>query len=329
MKKMLKTLGLAAALTAAMSVTAFAGQWEQDSAGWWWQEDDGSYARNTWQWLDGNRDGVYECYYFEDSGYLAVNTTVDGYQVNGDGCWVDGGRVMTRRTGQAARDLLAQVLDDSETQNEMDAGLTMNMEMDMEGLTLNIGMTGDMKVKNAASTDMQYLMNLNMNLLGENMNLTSFYTDGYTYMDIAGQKMKIPTDYASALGTSQTAQMMYADDMAYMQDVTAQDNEGGTRTIYYTMDGAQLNALVQQVLSSTGTALPEGTGMSLGTCKGELTQDGEGNVIQQRVLMDMAMTAEGTSLNYEIFMELNTNKPGQPVEFTLPSTEGYEEVSLQ
>lgn len=34
----------------------------------------------------------------------------------------------------------------------MDAGLTMNMEMAMEGLTMNIGMAGDMKVKNATGS---------------------------------------------------------------------------------------------------------------------------------------------------------------------------------
>lgn len=329
MNKFLKIFGAAAVMTAAMSMTALAGQWRQDSAGWWWQEDDGSYARNTWQWLDGNQDGVYESYYFDDSGYLAVNTVVDGYQVNGDGCWVDSGRVMTRQTGQAARNLLEKVLNDNVNQSDMDAGLTMNMEMAMEGLTMNIGMAGDMKVKNATSENMQYLMNLNLNLLGQQMNMTSFYADGYTYMDVAGQKMKVPTDYASALETSQTAQMMYADNMSYMQDVTAADNVGCTRTIYYTMDGTQLNDLVLQILASTDAAAPSTMNMSLGTCKGELTQDGSGNVIQQRMLMDMSMTAEGTPVNYEIFMELNMNNPGQPVDFALPSMEGYEEVPLQ
>ena len=279
--------------------------------------------------LDGNQDGVYESYYFDDSGYLAVNTVVDGYQVNGDGCWVDSGRVMTRQTGQAARNLLEKVLNDNVNQSDMDAGLTMNMEMAMEGLTMNIGMAGDMKVKNATSEDMQYLMNLNLNLLGQQMNMTSFYADGYTYMDVAGQKMKVPTDYASALETSQTAQMMYADNMSYMQDVTAADNVRGTRSIYYTMDGTQLNDLVLQILASTDAAAPSTMNMSLGTCKGELTQDSSGNVIQQRMLMDMSMTAEGTPVNYEIFMELNMNNPGQPVDFALPSMEGYEEVPLQ
>lgn len=60
-----------------------------------------------------------------------------------------------------------------------------------------------------------------------------------------------------------------------------------------------------------------------------MTQDSSGNVIQQRMLMDMSMTAEGTPVNYEIFMELNMNNPGQPVDFALPSMEGYEEVPLQ
>ena len=99
MNKFLKIFGAAAVMTAAMSMTALAGQWRQDSAGWWWQEDDGSYARNTWQWLDGNQDGVYESYYFDDSGLLARNTvTPDGWEVNEAGQWIVDGAVQTRET---------------------------------------------------------------------------------------------------------------------------------------------------------------------------------------------------------------------------------------
>lgn len=77
--------------------TAYAGQWKQDAKGYWWQEDNGSYPVNSWHWLDGNRDGVSECYYFDANGYMLANTTTpDGYQINGDGAWIANGVVQTR-----------------------------------------------------------------------------------------------------------------------------------------------------------------------------------------------------------------------------------------
>ena len=49
MKKKFMTLALTAAMAASMGMTAFAGQWVQNTTGWWWQEDNGSYpSGNGW-----------------------------------------------------------------------------------------------------------------------------------------------------------------------------------------------------------------------------------------------------------------------------------------
>ena len=98
MKKgyILTALTLAAVLGSTM--TSFAG-WQLDKDGYWWQNDDGTYPTNTWQWLDGNGDGIAECYYFDGNGYMLANTTTpDGYQVNADGAWVQNGVVQTQTT---------------------------------------------------------------------------------------------------------------------------------------------------------------------------------------------------------------------------------------
>ena len=57
-------LTLAFLMAAGNVMPALAGSWQQDAAGWRWKNDDGSYHAGSWQWLDGNRDGVSECYYF-------------------------------------------------------------------------------------------------------------------------------------------------------------------------------------------------------------------------------------------------------------------------
>ena len=96
-KKKLIASAMIVAMMMGTATTALAGQWQQNSKGWWWQEDNGTYPKSQWQWIDGDKDGIAECYYFDGSGYMLSNaTTPDGYVVNGDGSWTDGGVVKTK-----------------------------------------------------------------------------------------------------------------------------------------------------------------------------------------------------------------------------------------
>ncbi len=96
-KKSFITAGISMGMSLIMSITSFAAGWEQDSIGWWWRNDDGSYPVSTWEWLDGNSDGIAECYYFSPVGYCLLNaTTPDGYQVNENGAWIVNGSVQTK-----------------------------------------------------------------------------------------------------------------------------------------------------------------------------------------------------------------------------------------
>jgi len=109
-KNFVKVLTLATLLSTFYPLTSFAGEWKSDNNGWWYQNDDGSYPKNTWQWIDGNKDGVSESYYFNENGYLLTNTTKDGCTVNGDGAWTVNGVVQTQ--GQQVTANLVQNTDD-------------------------------------------------------------------------------------------------------------------------------------------------------------------------------------------------------------------------
>lgn len=87
-RKKILTLGLATVIAANMSMTTFAGQWQQDITGWWYEQD-GGYAVG-WQWIDG------KCYYFDGNGYMAKDTVIDGYTLNADGQWTVNGIVQTQ-----------------------------------------------------------------------------------------------------------------------------------------------------------------------------------------------------------------------------------------
>lgn len=71
-----------------VSLTALAGQWMANEKGYWYQHSDGSYPVYSWEWIDGDGDGIYQCYAFDENGYLYVNTTTpDGFYVGPDGAW--------------------------------------------------------------------------------------------------------------------------------------------------------------------------------------------------------------------------------------------------
>ena len=96
---MKKFIGLAAvaAFSSIMVSSAWAGTWKQNNVGWWFDNGNGTYPASTWQWIDGNNDGIAECYYFDRAGYMLANTsTPDGYQVNASGAWVQNGAVQTK-----------------------------------------------------------------------------------------------------------------------------------------------------------------------------------------------------------------------------------------
>ncbi|WP_097005211.1 hypothetical protein [Lacrimispora amygdalina] len=107
MKKKLLMLAVSAVMTFGAATAAYGSQWQQDSTGWWYQNDNGSYATG-WTWIDG------KCYYFSDNGYMAANTNVEGYTLNSEGQWVVNGVVqglkITTEQKQVMETLLSPII---------------------------------------------------------------------------------------------------------------------------------------------------------------------------------------------------------------------------
>lgn len=88
MKTYLKMALITSVLILTMAMTSFAGQWQENDQGWWYQNDDGSYPADGWQWING------KSYYFDSHGYCLMDTvTPDGYTVDASGAWTVNGIV--------------------------------------------------------------------------------------------------------------------------------------------------------------------------------------------------------------------------------------------
>lgn len=98
-KRKILTTVAAVSVAATMTVGVFAVGWQHNVTGWWYgtNETNTTWHANCWQWIDGNNDGIAECYYFDQNGYmLASTTTPDGFTVNADGAWTVNGVVQTK-----------------------------------------------------------------------------------------------------------------------------------------------------------------------------------------------------------------------------------------
>lgn len=100
-KKILLTAAVVLSLSAAFP--SFAGTWMtgqgENSDRWWYDNGDGTRAVSEWRWIDGDSNGIAECYCFDENGWLFTNTTTpDAYTVDVNGAWTVNGIVQTQST---------------------------------------------------------------------------------------------------------------------------------------------------------------------------------------------------------------------------------------
>ena len=97
--KIWKMASIVTVMSVTMSASAFAGEWKTgDNGKRWYDNGNGSYTSNGWQWIDADGDGVAEGYYFDGNGYLLTNTTTpDGYAVDENGAWRVNGVIQTKK----------------------------------------------------------------------------------------------------------------------------------------------------------------------------------------------------------------------------------------
>lgn len=125
MKKTWKAFISAWILSFSLCVPAWAGSWQSDATGYWYQNDDSTYPVNCWQWIDGNYDGIAESYYFNEHGYLLTSTTTpDGYTVDSNGAWIVDGVVQTLAVATVSAPAQAQTQNMRNTQAQDNAGIS-------------------------------------------------------------------------------------------------------------------------------------------------------------------------------------------------------------
>ena len=100
MKKSICNILLGSTIALFITSNAFGAGWIKDDTGWWYSTNDSNteWLSHGWHWVDGNNDGIAECYWFNENGYIAENfISMDGFTCNEDGAWHVNGVVQTKQ----------------------------------------------------------------------------------------------------------------------------------------------------------------------------------------------------------------------------------------
>lgn len=81
--KLTKSVGILLAVASVLVANPIgvSAEWKQDNIGWWYSE--GNSWSIGWKEING------KLYYFEQDGYMAHDTTIDGYKLGSDGTWIE------------------------------------------------------------------------------------------------------------------------------------------------------------------------------------------------------------------------------------------------
>ena len=106
-------------------------EWRQDSNGWW--NTEGNSWSIGWREING------KWYYFNNSGYMVTNTTINGYKIDNNGVWVQNTTTTNNVNSNNATDNSTKVENTVTTNSNNMTNLTNNNDNSTKNTLSNTG----------------------------------------------------------------------------------------------------------------------------------------------------------------------------------------------
>lgn len=334
MKRLIKQLLFSGLFSICASTTALAGSWTQKEDGWHWKETDGSGPVSAWKWIDGNKDGLAECYYFDENGCLLTNTiTPDGCQVDENGAWIDAGILRQRAaTPFAAKSLQQEGLKLYQAANENSSllpGLALQATATM---TATYGdfqfppavLDLQLKYHDLNTPNMEYWSSASMKFLGSEEKETSFYTGGFYYTDQGpDQKYKMKIGYQD-MTSHLTLGGFTGQFGAFLDNLQIAKDQAGNEILLYSSDASDLNSCLSSLCDQMPSLFDRR--LEINRLEGRAVINPEGCFLQEDISLFMTMTEKEETVGISTNLHIDYTNPGEPVTITFPSAEGFCEL---
>ncbi len=206
----------------------------------------------------------------------------------------------------------------------MDVTSTVNTQMTQGENKTDMKMNLDMKIADINKETMKYSATGTTSVMGQDLDISMYYENGYYYMTSMGQKIKYAMDLNEMMEQVKQSTEGASLDASYMKEISAQ-KDGDNQIITFTVDAQKMDSYVKDLIAQMGTNL-EGVTYNIKEVKGEATVNKEGYFSKSKINMSLDMTAQGETISMVMDTDATYNNPGQTVEVTTPDLEGYTEV---
>ena len=115
--------------------------------------------------------------------------------------------------------------------------------------TINFKMNFDTKLQTLKKDNLKMSMTSTINMLGQNINMTMYYADGYYYMNSNGTKQKMKMDIASLQKQIQSTTGQSTLPIKYYKDLKLSEDDGNN-VISYSINSDGLNKYVENITNS-------------------------------------------------------------------------------
>lgn len=237
---------------------------------------------------------------------------------------------------EEAQAVYQEMMNRSQTTNDINAYYDMNLmmwdpssqETDTDSIEMRIEMNARMQnLTNPAQMRYQIFSRMSMPEQPP-MEYSMYYMDGYTYIDMLGQKIKYPMPLEEAMNSAMSASNILGSDTSLFQDLTLR-TEGDNRILSYTMDDSKINEYIATILSSAGTnLLPDSMNFTISNITGKYIVNPDGYFTKAYINMDMELTVMGETIRAAVACDIGIADPGQPVTVNMPNPQEYTEQPL-
>lgn len=225
------------------------------------------------------------------------------------------------------KELYTEAIKKNQELSSMDMSSVVKMTMSQGEETIDVDVDMDIQMADVNTDKMKYVAKGSTSLMGQSIETSMFYTDGYYYMDMMGQKMKYAMDMDKLMEQVKQTTDNGNLNVEYMKDIQAK-KDGDTTILTFSADPAKMDSYMKEMMESMGGVMQgmDTAQFTIKTVEGDLTLNKEGYYTNMKMTMDMDMTMQGETIGLKMEMTAEVHDPGKTVEVTLPDTEGYQEI---
>lgn len=210
---------------------------------------------------------------------------------------------------------------------DLDISTSVDMKMTQGGESIDMTTSMDIKMVEANTENMKYYATGKTSAMGQDIDMTMYYENGYYYMEMMGQKIKYAMDLNTIMEQVKQSTEGGSVETAYMKDIKAK-KDGDNQVLTFTMDASKLDQYVKDLMAGMGTmtAGMEGVTYTIKEASGEAVVNKDGYFSAANVKMVMDMEMQGEVISVDMDTKSVYNNIGQPVEIPAMDLEGYQEV---